>query len=576
MIRASLYITMCSARNRIRVRLRRLREPRYLLGGIVGVAYVYFSVFARRSGRRSAAGSAGRAAARTPPSLAAMAAAGPALGGMGLLALTALTWIMPGNSGLLAFSEAEIQFLFPAPVPRRQLLIHRMLRSQIGLLFGSMVVGIMTPSVGGFARVRVSIATWVVLVTAKVYFAGVSLSRAKLASRQARALRVAWTPIVVLVTAVAIVAIALTQAFAGAPPSSPIELFSRIRDVGAQAWVREILWPFTAVVRPIFAEWPIPYLQSLAVALGILAATAVWVLQSDQAFEEAAAAAAERRVAEVKQQRESYRVRSGGWRLQPTGRPEGAFAWKAAMQTIRLVDRRSILRLVALMFAVSMASISLGRGRGFATIVGFFATMGAGMAILLAPQVVRMDLRQDLRHLELLKTWPVAPATVVRGELIFPGALITAGAWALLTIALVMSGLVFTRLGWSWRLSAAAGAAILAPALVFAQLTIHNGVALLFPAWVPQGNQRPRGLDAMGQRLIMLGGTWLLLAVGLVPAAIAGGIVWFALQWIIGSAALIPGALVAAAVVAIEVLLATEALGPAYEKIDILAVERAE
>ena len=49
--------------------------------------------------------------------------------------------------------------------------------------------------------------------------------------------------------------------------------------------------------------------------------------------------------------------------------------------------------------------------------------------------------------------------------------------------------------------------AILAPALVFAQLTIHNAVALMFPAWVPLGNQRPRGLDAMGQRLIMLGGT---------------------------------------------------------------------
>ncbi len=355
----------------------------------------------------------------------------------------------------------------------------------------------------------------------------------------------------------------------------PIELFTRIRDVAAQGWVREILWPFTAVVRPIFAEWPVPYLRSLALALGVLAATVAWVLHSDQAFEEAAAAAAEHRAAaEVQQRRTSYRVRSDGWRLLPVGRPEGAFAWKAAMQTIRLVDRRSVFRLVALLFSLGVISVSLGRGSGFASIVGFFATIGTGMAILFAPQVLRIDMRQDLRHLELLKTWPVAPATVVRGELLWPGALITVGAWALLTIALVMSGTVFAKFAWSWRLSAAAGAAILAPALVFAQLTIHNGVALLFPAWVPLGNQRPRGLDAMGQRLIMLGGTWLLLAIGSVPAAIAGGIVWFALQWIIGSAALIPGALVATAVVAIEVLLATEALGPAYERIDILAVER--
>src|SRR5262245_18533219 len=200
MIGASLYITACTARNRFRVRLQRLREPRYLLGGIVGVAYVYFSVFARRNGRAAAARRAGRVA-RIPPPLAAMATAGPALGGIVLLAITALTWILPGNSNLLAFSDAEIQFLFPAPVPRRQLLIHRMLRSQLGLLFGSVVVGVMTPSLDGFARLRVSIATWLILVTAKVYFAGVTLSRARLgqgsgvaSAAEARAARVAWAP----------------------------------------------------------------------------------------------------------------------------------------------------------------------------------------------------------------------------------------------------------------------------------------------------------------------------------------------------------------------------------------------
>jgi len=31
-----MYLTLCSARNRMRVRLRRLREPRYLAGLIVG------------------------------------------------------------------------------------------------------------------------------------------------------------------------------------------------------------------------------------------------------------------------------------------------------------------------------------------------------------------------------------------------------------------------------------------------------------------------------------------------------------------------------------------------------------
>ncbi len=118
--------------------------------------------------------------------------------------------------------------------------------------------------------------------------------------------------------------------------------------------------------------------------------------------------------------------------------------------------------------------------------------------------------------------------------------------------------------------------AILAPALIFAQFTIHNGVALLFPAWVPLGNQRPRGLDAMGQRLILLGGTWILLIVMAVPGAVAGGLVWLALRHVLGAAAFIPAAVVCTMIVGIEVLVASEALGPAYERLDITAVEGVE
>jgi hypothetical protein len=175
-----------------------------------------------------------------------------------------------------------------------------------------------------------------------------------------------------------------------------------------------------------------------------------------------------------------------------------------------------------------------------------------------------------------MKTWPVAPSAVVRGELIWPGVMITAISWVMLAVALVMSGTVFATQAWAARVWNTAAFAVIAPALVFAQLTIHNGVALLFPAWVPAGGQRPRGLDAMGQRIIMLGGTWILTALMMIPGGIAGGAVWFATRPLVGVAAVVPAALIAAGVIAVEVLLATEALGPAYERLDILAVERAE
>ena len=155
--------------------------------------------------------------------------------------------------------------------------------------------------------------------------------------------------------------------------------------------------------------------------------------------------------------------------------------------------------------------------------------------------------------------------------------MLTAATWASLMVAeLLAPSTPLGRVSVAWRLSAGMAAAVLAPALVAAQLTIQNAAAVLFPAWVPLGDQRPRGLDAMGQRLIMLGATWLLLIVTVLPGAIVAVVVWFGLRPLAGPAAVVPAAACCAAVVAAEVLLATEALGPAYEALDATTLERTE
>jgi ABC-2 type transport system permease protein len=575
MIGASLYIILCTARNRLRVRLRRLREPRYLIGAIVGVAYIYFSFFARLRTRSSAS----RAGRNAPPAFDGLLASAPAFGGLILMALAAGAWLLPLDSGLLEFSEAEVQFLFPAPVSRRQLLIHRILRSQIGMLFGAVMIGVFSgASLSGWSRLRIAVAIWVLMVTGKVYFTGVTLARARLAAASARIRRVAWLPVVVTVAVLASVGSAIVADINRSTPDGLgdiIQLVGRISETGISHY---LLWPFIVLARPIFAAWPQPFLTSLALAAVIMVAMTTWVLLSDEAFQEAVADAAERRSQQpVKKKGEaSYTVRSAGWGLAPVGRPEMAFAWKGAMQSLRMVDKSALIRVTFIMIALTIVAASMGQGNGLASLIGAFSLAGTVFAILLAPQVVRIDLSDDLRHLDLLKTWPVKAAAVVRGELLWPGIVITVGAWAMLAIATVLSGRMLTDVSAGWRFGGGAALAIVAPALVFAQLTIHNAVALLFPAWVPLGNQRPRGLDAMGQRLIMLGGTWLTLVFAALPGAIAGGIVWFAFRNFIGHAALVPAAAVCALILGVEVLAATEAMGPTYEKIDVLAVERAE
>jgi len=577
-IGASLYIIRCTARNRLRMRLRRLREPRYLIGAFVGAAYFYFSFFARFRMATGDAARRRRAARTTPPVLvlSAVRGAAPGVVGLALLGATALGWLLPFDSGVLDFSEAEIQFLFPAPVSRRWLVVHRLLRSQLGLLFSSVIAGVVLPSTSVASRLRVAVGMWLLLSTAKVYYTGISLARSRLVSRNGRALRVAWLPVLTLTAALAIVGVAIARAF-DTQPTGLQDLLVRVGNVTTTGLSSIVLAPFIALARPMFVDWPGPYVMALVWSTLVLLATTAWVLQIDAAFEDTAVAISQRKAERPRKDMVRYKVRSGGLPLAAQGRPELAFAWKAATQTMRIFGTHSLLRIGAIVVAMTILGVTMGRTSGVSAFLGSFALAACMFAVILAPQALRVDMREDLRHLEVLKTWPVRAAAVVRGQLLWPGVLLTGCAWAAVVVSEVLTGgSILREVSLSWRVSGGVTYAILAPAFIFAQLTIHNAMALLLPAWVPLGYQRPRGLDALGQRLIMLFGVWLALIVSAVPGAVVGAIVAFAFWRPFGPGAIVPGALACAAIMAIEVLLATEALGPAYEQIDLTAVERAE
>ncbi len=218
MISASLYIIVCSARNRLRTRLRRLREPRYLLGAVAGAAYLYFSFFSRM---RSANRAAERRQRSVPASPAAMQAA---------VCLRAGTYGRAdarGHSRQLADAvrQRPAGFLrsgssIPVPgaggAPPSARAPDAAITARDAVRVG--VVAAVSP-LGGVRRVQVALGMWLVMAITKVYFTGISLSRARLASASARARRVAWMPVGVLIVAMAIVGAGLARAWTANPPA---------------------------------------------------------------------------------------------------------------------------------------------------------------------------------------------------------------------------------------------------------------------------------------------------------------------------------------------------------------------
>ena len=192
-----------------------------------------------------------------------------------------------------------------------------------------------------------------------------------------------------------------------------------------------------------------------------------------------------------------------------------------------------------------------------------------GYSLLLGPQLLRLDFRNDLPRADILKTFPLRGWQIALGEILAPVTVLVVCQWLLL---LVGAGLIFFLPGKfkALFLAIALGAAVLLPVLDVLLLLIPNAAVLLFPSWIQTGKDSPRGIEATGQRLIFALGQMLALLLALVPAAAAFTGIFFLLQFALGPAAAVPFAsLAAAVVVAVEAGFGVVLLGKLFERFDV-------
>lgn len=561
-------LALWQVKNRLRVRLARLKEPRYLVGSVFGIAYIgYFAILRNPSfrGGRSAAAAANFAGA----------AGSIELGfAVVLLALAALVWIVPASRSPMHFSASEVQFLFPAPITRRELLQYRLLRSQAGILFGSvMATMFMRPGslAGGW---RIITGLWLALLTVRIYFTGVSLCREGLRQRGLDGVA-RWFPVVVAFGAVAIVASAAMWGWPSLRESaSPRQFFETLGGLMSTPVIAAILWPFRALTRLPLTQTTAAYWTALPAAFAVLAANYVWVLRADTAFEEGAALTSEKRGG---RRREEIQPRVRGvaatpFELAPTGRPEAAIVWKNLIMIGRYVSLRTMARLAPAVISLGLIASVVGRTSGFAAVAAGACFMLLGMTVLMGPMIARNDLRRDLRNLAMVKAWPLSGATLLRGEILAPAALLggLAWLWILGAAALVghLGGRVISELILS-RISYAAAAMFVAPAIILAQLTVLNGLAVLFPAWVATGDTRARGVDAFGQRLFTIAGVLITLVFALVPGVLVAAVVAGGIYFVTGLLVVVLPAAVVAGVLVTECVVSVELLGRVLDRTDV-------
>ena len=563
------------------MRFKRLKQPKYLIGAIVGGAYFYLYFF------RYLFGIPGRRPVALQPVAGGMELY-ESLGALVLFAIILLAWIIPHQRVALAFTEAEVAFLFPAPVSRQGLIHFKLLRSQTAILFTILLLTLIANRFGGRAWIHAA-GWWVILSTLNLHFLGSSFARTLLLDRGISNWRRRLGILVLLLVSLAIVIVWASRSL---PPfkATPIQdlengsqfiaqLQTYLKQVLVAGPVPYLLFPFRLVVRPYLANNGASFLLALGPALALLALHYLWVARSDVAFEEASVEASQRIAEKV------AAIRSGNWQasrknrkakrapfnLNPTGLPAIAFLWKNLISAGAAFSLRAWITLAVLAGASAIGARSAG-GDSVLVVVLAMSAMLMGFTLLMGHQFLRQDLRQDLLLTDVLKTYPLRGWQIVLGEILAPAAILTGIQWVVLVIA---AGLLFQTPGAVLTRTAileiALSAALILPLINLLNLQIPNAAVLLFPGWFQAGKEGPHGIEATGQRLVFLLSQFIVIFLALLPAAVIFGLMFVGLRflgahWLV---ALPPAVIAVALVLACEATLGLLWLGRFFDRFDL-------
>jgi hypothetical protein len=557
-VSALLYLTRRTATNRLARQAAQLRNPRYLLALLLGAGYLGYVLLRQQPSPRAGAGD--------PRWL--------ELGGaLMLAALVAWSWIVGVERRALAFSPAEVTFLFPAPITRRGLVHYKLVRTQVVVLLNTLLwTVLLRRGVSPLPPVLRALGLWTLLSTLSLHRLGASFVRTSLAEHGWAGLRRHAAPVALLALVTAGVVwtgVTLLRDVTAAGPSGALPMLGAAAAALARPVPAALLWPLRALVRPLGALTPAQWLTAIGPALLVLLVHYAWVVWSDTAFEEAAAAAS---LAEVRRRSAAGAlpltnrpVSAPLVPLAPRGWPAGAILWKNVTAVLRRRRARNLALAVAV--AGGLAAAGSDRGSGSASeLAAVVALVWLGFAFFFGPQWIRNDLRTDLPRADLLRALPVRGSAIVLAETLASTIALTLVELGLLGFAyLALLGNTEFDVSFSERNLALLGAFVVLPPVTFTAMLLQNGAALLFPAWVPLGAPR-RGVEALGQNLLATAAFTLVLAVLLLAPCMLGLLVYELLERSAGPWAVGAGTVVGIAVLCVELAVVVRWLGRVFER----------
>ena len=568
MIGTFLTVAFLTLKNKTLQRLRRLREPRYLIGAIAGAAYFWFFVFRRSMATHGSSSNPKVLILKTlsvSPVVADCAA-------VVLLLLMITAWALPADSGGLEFTETEIAFLFPAPLRRRDILLYKIVRAQPQALFSALIMTVL-----GWWRNGLFVGVWSAISVLGVYFTLVSLGRARL-----RLMHVGFLARLAGVAAIVAGLVWIAKRELSSIDFRTLKNAPQVMNALSVPFHKPLIRTILFIPRLIASAAIPPSFAMLAISVPIVLALGVGFFfvaaGLNVSFEEASIATSQKKAARqerAKGQRSGtfvmFRRAPAPFKLGETGPIETAVVWKNMIALVRNAIAWAVIFAAMMAFLLGLALWA--HNTTTYTAVGSMLIFMSCFFPLMGPNVFSNDLRLDMPRLEVLKSYPITGERLIAAEIASPLLVISILEMLFATSASIMMGMgeanKYTKFIATPQFIVAV--LLLTLPICAVQLVIRNAIPVLFPAWAMRSKDEPRGFVAMGQRIVTLAGNLVVLAVALIPPAIVFlPSLWIAFKFFAGNPAFVAVATMpAVAVLLAEVWMGIKALGAQFEKLDI-------
>ena len=499
MIGAFLFLISRTTRNRFVSQLKRVKSPRYALGLIFGLGYFGLIIWNSHSRRD----------AQLPHSdtQEVFFDLMRSLGAIGLMLLSAFRWFGGADRTSLTFTQAEVTMLFPAPVSRRALILYKIGRMQWAVIFTSLLWCLI-----GRRTFTTAVAYWVILSTLTLHSLGIALVRASQTENGRAGVKRNWVSYSIFTVAALIVVGGLLRAQQSIREADGMsEALTAVLRAMHTAPVSWVTYPFDAILAPAFTRTRHDWFVAMGPAVVIFALHFLWVIRSDAAFEESAADASATQAKRIAAWRSRGIASTATFSkknlrrtipLADSGSAPVALVWKNYLWLLRTGQLRSslILPLIVVIVATLAKRSEVGT-----VLVITMALATAIMYFMFGPMTLRNDLRAALGQVSIVKTYPMAGRDIMFAEVAS-----SASAMAVMQLLLVLSAIYAVsflprhRPDVVVQLGMVVGAPLLILGLNLANFCIHNGIALIFPAWIRVGEGNTSGIENTGQMMLLM------------------------------------------------------------------------